>query len=327
MSELLTLNHLTKHFSEGDGILDELLFDPDKVHAVDGVSFTLEEGEIFGLVGESGCGKSTLARTVLGLLTPDGGSVHYREEQIDGAPSHDVRRNVQAVFQDPYDSLNPRMTVHNIIKEPLVVNGIGDGEFREEKTNELLNDVGLDPADGDKYPHQFSGGQQQRIAVARALALDPDLLVADEPVSSLDMSEQSRILNLLRDLNQEYDVTILFIAHDLNVVSSLCDRVGVMYLGQLVEVGGTSDLFENPSHPYTKALISAIPEPDPDKTWDPVHLDETKIPDPTNPPEGCRFASRCPIAEDKCIEQEPKLKPPEKDPGRLTRCFYPFENK
>ncbi len=327
MSKILELTDLKKHFSEGDGLLDELLFQPDQVHAVDGVSLTIEEGEIFGLVGESGCGKSTLARTVLGLLTPDDGLVSFRSKRIAGDPTGEVRRNIQAVFQDPYDSLNPRMTVRDIVEEPLLVNDIGTEESREAKTLELLASVGLDGEDGEKYPHQFSGGQQQRIAVARALALEPDLLVADEPVSSLDMSEQSRILNLLKDLNREHGVSILFIAHDLNVVNNICDRVGVMYLGQLIEVAETRSLFTDPSHPYTRALLSAIPEPDPDKSWDPVLLDETKIPDPTDPPAGCRFASRCPIAEEKCIANEPPLEPPEEDPDRLTRCFFAFERQ
>ena len=325
MTDILTLTDVHKRFSEGDGFLDELLFQPDQVHAVDGVDLTIETGEIFGLVGESGCGKSTLARTVLGLLTPDEGSVSFKGEPLDGNPSDEVRRNVQAVFQDPYDSLNPRMTVHDIVEEPLVVNDVGEPDRRAAKTADLLESVGLDAADGEKYPHQFSGGQQQRIAVARALALEPELLVADEPVSSLDMSEQSRILNLLKDLNRDHGVSILFIAHDLNVVRNICDRVGVMYLGQLVEVAETESLFRDPSHPYTTALLSAIPEPDPDESWDPVLLDETKIPDPTDPPAGCRFASRCPIATDECVANEPPLEAPAADPDRLTRCFFPFD--
>lgn len=325
---LLELTDVKKHFVETDGVLDRVFGDPAAVHAVDGVSFAIEEGSTFGLVGESGCGKSTLGRTILGLHEPDAGSISFRGQSITDlsrAAQSDLARDIQVIFQDPFDSLNPRMTVGEIITEPLNVHDIGSEQDRRERVAELLDEVGLSPNDADKYPHQFSGGQQQRIAIARALSIKPQLIIADEPVSSLDMSEQSRVLNLLDRLQEEHGVSYLFIAHDLNVVKHICDRVGVMYLGHLAEVAPTEDLFANPRHPYTASLLSAIPPTDPTVEWDPVNLDESKIPDPVSPPEGCNFCTRCPVAEERCWTDDPSLEPQPNggDSSHLAACYYP----
>lgn len=329
MSEpLLELTEVKKHFSEADGFLDRLLGTSESVHAVDGVSLEIQEGTTFGLVGESGCGKSTLGRTVLGLHDPDDGVIKYRGQvisELSRSERSELAQEIQVIFQDPFDSLNPRMTIGEIIKEPLNVHDIGKPEDRSDRVDELLSEVGLSPGDADKYPHQFSGGQQQRIAIARALSLRPQLIIADEPVSSLDMSEQSRILNLLENLQDNHGVSYLFIAHDLNVVRYICDEVGVMYLGRMAEVAPTETLFKNPRHPYTASLLSAIPPTDPTVDWDPVNLDESKIPDPVSPPAGCNFCTRCPMAEERCWEEEPELEAqPQTDTEspHLAACYY-----
>jgi len=329
MSEtLLEVRNAKKHFAQTDDPFIRALGleDDQSVRAVDGVTLTIDDGETMGLVGESGCGKSTLGRTILGLHEPTDGEIFYRGRSMSDfskSEKQELRRNVQVIFQDPADSLDPRMRVGETIREPLDVHDVGDSAERDEKVRDLLEQVGLSASDADRYPHQFSGGQQQRIGIARALALDPDLIIADEPVSSLDMSEQSRVLNLLDRLQRERDISYLFIAHDLNVVRHICDYVGVMYLGKLMEVATTEELFEQPRHPYTEALLSAIPPADPDEPWDPIALDESSIPDPSNPPTGCNFCTRCPIAEDRCFEKEPALQSVTDESPRQSACFFP----
>ena len=280
------------------------------VKAVDGISFHVNRGETLGLVGESGCGKSTTGRAILQLYRPTDGSVNFdgtELTQIKGGALRSFRRRMQMIFQDPYSSLNPRMNVHNIVAEPMVIHGLHSGKEREERVNYILNAVGLNPYFAKRYPHEFSGGQRQRIGIARSLAVEPDFIVCDEPVSALDVSIQAQIINLLEDLQSEFNLTYLFIAHDLAVVRHISDRVAVMYLGHIVELAGRNELYENPLHPYTKALLSAVPITDPDleKTRERIIL-TGDVPSPLRPPSGCVFHTRCPIAIDECREALPE---------------------
>ncbi|MDH3730443.1 MAG: dipeptide ABC transporter ATP-binding protein [Acidimicrobiia bacterium] len=337
---LLQVNHLVKEFPIRRGIFFKK--EIGSVKAVSDISFEIRKGETLGLVGESGCGKSTTARCVLRLLEPTSGEVLYQGHTEGSGPTDDVidivvadkeklrlmRREMQIVFQDPYASLNPRMTVANIVSEPLVVHGIGTKEDRLQTVKKLLEVVGLNPEHANRYPHEFSGGQRQRIGVARALALNPSLMVLDEPVSALDVSIQAQVLNLMEDLQEEFDLTYLFIAHDLSVVRHICDRVAVMYLGKIVEIANRDDLYESPMHPYTHALMSAVPIPDPavEKRRQRVIL-EGDIPSAANPPSGCRFHSRCPIAQAPgiCSDQEPELR--ELAPNHFVACHFPEVKK
>ncbi|MFC7156041.1 dipeptide ABC transporter ATP-binding protein [Halomarina halobia] len=294
---LVEVRGLKKHFSRADGLLDEVLGgDTRAVRAVDGVDLDVYEGETLGLVGESGCGKSTTGRTILRLLEPTDGTVAFAGDELNDLSRSELRerrRDMGMIFQDPLSSLDPRMTVGQTIAEPLTIHGLPEEGSRRERVTELLEAVGLDPGQRDRYPHELSGGQRQRVGIARALAVDPDFIVCDEPVSALDVSVQAKILNLLEDLQDEFGLTFLFIAHDLSVVRHICDRVAVMYLGEVVEVAGTDELFSDPKHPYTRALLSAIPEPDPRASTDRVIL-EGDVPSPVAPPSGCRFRTRCP---------------------------------
>jgi oligopeptide transport system ATP-binding protein len=279
------------------------------VKAVDGLTFDIMRGETLGLVGESGCGKSTTGRAILQLHRPTAGEVYYEGKnltQLKGEALRQMRRRMQMIFQDPYASLNPRMTVGDIIGEPLVVHGLAKGADRKERVQELLRIVGLNPYFVNRYPHEFSGGQRQRIGVARALAVEPDFIVCDEPISALDVSIQAQVINLLEELQGEYNLTYMFIAHDLAVVRHISDRIAVMYLGKIVELTDRKELYENPLHPYTQALLSAIPIPDPvvEETRQRIIL-EGDVPSPANPPVGCNFSTRCPVVMDVCREQEP----------------------
>ncbi|MFB6072178.1 MAG: ABC transporter ATP-binding protein [Halobacterium sp.] len=294
---LLRLEGLEKYYDRSSGVLDDLLGAPPSVRAVDGVDLTVREGETVAVVGESGCGKSTLGRAILNLDKPTGGTVEYRGEDITGLADGEMRpyrRDLQMVFQDPLASLNPRQTVADILTAPMEVHGVGaDDEERVQRAESLLERVGLKASHAERYPHQFSGGQQQRIAVARSLTLEPELLVADEPVSALDVSVQAQLLNLFEDLQADFGLSMLFISHDLSVVRQVADRVAVMYLGEIVEVAPVSELFENPQHPYTKSLLSAVPRIDPDHRTERTVL-EGSVPSPADPPSGCRFHTRCP---------------------------------
>ncbi len=317
--ELLVVDNLRTYFPVRAGILQRVVA---HVKAVDGVSFTVREGETFGLVGESGCGKTTVGRTILRLQPASGGTVFFDGEDVLGKRSGDLkalRRNMQIVFQDPYSSLDPRMPVGDIIAEGLEIHGIANRRERWEIVQEMVAKVGLNPYHARRYPHEFSGGQRQRIGIARALALRPKFIICDEPVSALDVSIQSQILNLLRSLSDEFGLTYLFIAHNLSVVEHISDRVGVMYLGKIVESGGRERLFANPLHPYTQALLSAIPLPKPKSKRHRIVL-RGELPSPINPPTGCRFHTRCPYAADICKQQEPAFE--EKEPGHWVACHF-----
>ena len=296
---------------KGRGLFTEKKF----VKAVDGVSFDVNEGETFGLVGESGCGKSTTGKTIVKLLTPTEGTIKYDGSDLFELPKNlekDYKKKIQIIFQDPFSSLDPRFTVGRIIGEPLLVHGMRDSKLRKDTVLRLMSDVGLRAEFFDRYPHEFSGGQRQRIGVARALALNPSLIVCDEPVSALDVSIQAQILNLMKELQIGYNLTYIFISHNLSVVKHVCDRIAVMYLGNIVEVADKRDLFRNPLHPYTKALLSAIPVPDPDvnSITEPLEGD---VPSPLNPPEGCCFHTRCKSAVEECRRVKPQLKELEKN--------------
>jgi oligopeptide/dipeptide ABC transporter ATP-binding protein len=321
---LLETRNLKMHFPIKAGVLQRTV---GHVKAVDGVDLSVRLGETLGLVGESGCGKSTLARLVLRLLEPTEGEVIFDGEDILGYDRKrmlGVRRNMQIVFQDPYASLNPRMTVGNIVSEPLRTHGVGgsSGE-RKRRVQELLEVVGLNPEHYNRYPHEFSGGQRQRIGVARAIALNPRLIICDEPVSALDVSIQAQVINLLQDLQKEFDLTYVFIAHDLSVVKHISDRVAVMYLGKIVEIADRAALYGEPRHPYTASLLSAIPVPDPQKERERQRVVlYGDVPSPAHPPEGCSFHTRCPRAQDYCADHEPGLEGQEKEDHRAA-CFFP----
>ncbi|MGI6631991.1 MAG: ABC transporter ATP-binding protein [Bacillota bacterium] len=318
MSEyLVEVRDLKKYFPVRGGFFSQVRA---WIKAVDGVSFGIYPGETLGLVGESGCGKTTTGRCILRLLEPTGGEVLFQGQDIlrlNRRQTRRLRKEMQIIFQDPYGSLNARMTVGDIIGEAFTVHGIASGRERAEMVNDLLEVVGLSPYHAKRYPHEFSGGQRQRIGIARALALKPKLIVCDEPVSALDVSIQSQILNLLEDLQEQFGLTYLFIAHNLSVVQHISDRVGVMYLGRLVELASRDELYSNPRHPYTAALLSAIPVPDPDVRKTRILL-EGDVPSPLNPPSGCTFHTRCPKARAQCRESRPEWR--EISPGHFAAC-------
>ncbi|WP_172373451.1 ABC transporter ATP-binding protein [Sporosarcina jiandibaonis] len=318
---LLKVENLKKYFPIKKGVLGRVA---GQVKAVDDISFYVNEGETLGIVGESGCGKSTTGRMLLRLLEPTEGTVEFDGKDITKLSAEEMRktrRDIQMVFQDPYASLNPRHTIEKILGEPLLVHGIKSAKERNAKIREFLEVVGLSDFHAKRYPHQFSGGQRQRIGIARALMTNPKLIIADEPVSALDVSIQAQVLNLMQDLQTEFNLTYIFIAHDLGVVRHISDRVGVMYLGKIVEVSESEDLYANPLHPYTQALLSAVPVPDPDYIKQEVFL-EGDIPNPADPPTGCTFHTRCPFKMDICTRAIPKLIEVEK--GHSVAChLYP----
>jgi oligopeptide/dipeptide ABC transporter ATP-binding protein len=317
--EILRIERLKKYFKVGGGFLQGK---PLTIHAVDDISLSIRKGETFGLVGESGCGKTTLGQTIVRLYEPTEGRILFKGQDISHLSHSQMRpfrRDIQMIFQDPSASLDPRMTVASIIAEPLNVARIGSKQDRKEHVQDLLRVVGLNAYFANRYPHEFSGGQRQRIGIARALAVSPELVVCDEPVSALDVSIQAQVLNLLKQLQEQFDLTFLFIAHNLAVVAHIADRVGVMYLGKVVEIGSSEAVIEHPRHPYTKALISAIPVPDPGRKRERILL-QGDVPSPANPPTGCRFHPRCPIAQPNCSIDEPVLE--EKALGHFAACHY-----
>lgn len=314
---LLKVDGLKKHFPIKSGLFGKT---SGHVKAVDGVSFYVNEGETLGIVGESGCGKSTTGRMLMRLLEPTEGTVEFDGKELTALSADEMRktrRDIQMVFQDPYASLNPRHTIGKILGEPLLVHGVKDAKERKEKVQEFLEVVGLSAYHANRYPHQFSGGQRQRIGIARALMTNPKLIIADEPVSALDVSIQAQVLNLMQDLQEEFKLTYIFIAHDLGVVRHISDRVGVMYLGKMVEVSKSEDLYANPLHPYTQALLSAVPVPDPAFTKEEIVL-EGDMPSPASPPPGCTFHTRCPFKMDICSQVVPQLV--EMEEGHSVAC-------
>ena len=320
---VLEIEDLVKHFPIRAGVIRR---EVGRVHAVDGVTLSVDERETLGVVGESGCGKTTLGRTLMRLYEPTSGTVRFRGEDVTAASPQrmrELRRDMQMVFQDPFASLNPRMPVRDTISEPLIVHGTAKKEARA-RVGDLLEAVGLSPEHGNRYPHEFSGGQRQRIGIARALALQPDVIVLDEPVSALDVSVQAQVINLLEDLQEEYDLTYLFIAHDLSVVRHISDRIAVMYLGHIVELADSERLYEEPAHPYSHSLLSAVPIADPkvERARERIIL-QGDLPSPARPPSGCRFHTRCPIAEDRCRTEIPPLR--ELRRGHFAACHFALE--
>ena len=319
---LLDVKDLVMHFPLTQGIIFQRKV--GAVRAVDGISFQIKRGETLGLVGESGCGKSTTGRAILQLYRPTAGNVIFEGQDLTklrGEQMRRMRRQVQMIFQDPYASLNPRMTVGSIIGEPLEIHSLAKGREKTARVQELLSVVGLNPYFANRYPHEFSGGQRQRIGIARALAVNPSFIVCDEPISALDVSIQAQIINLLEELQNEFGLTYLFIAHDLSVVRHISDRIAVMYLGKIVELAHHLELYRNPLHPYTKALLSAVPIPDPviERKRERIIL-TGDVPSPVNPPPGCRFHTRCPLADTICREQEPEFR--EVTPGHWAACHF-----
>jgi oligopeptide/dipeptide ABC transporter ATP-binding protein len=327
MTNLVEVRDLVKHFPIKRGVI--LQRQVGAVKAVDGITFDVKQGETLGIVGETGCGKSTTARLMCRLMDPTSGTVTFDGREVGAQKGDDLKalhRDMQMVFQDPYSSLNPRKSVGSIISDPFVIHGLytGHGE-RKRRVQDLMDRVGLNPEHYNRYPHEFSGGQRQRIGVARAIALEPKLLIADEPVSALDVSIQAQVLNLLRQLQRDMGLTLVFIAHDLSVVRHMCDRVAVMYLGKIVEIADSDVLYSTPRHPYTGALLSAVPVPDPRGGTKQRQLLTGDVPSPANPPRACRFHTRCPEAQPKCSEDEPPLEP--KPGGSIAACHFPLTDE